>query len=368
MAIPQPVMLKLRGRRKQPLQGSRRRDKIVLRARRAAAYAKTPTTWTPDVPTVLTIVFLFEAVAILASPRLRASRLAVVLFGSSVPIGLWLFVYWKIYLSVFTTPKTHSIPVTDDRWEKFDFLGWGEEKMVGHILRSDQSSKDLLLYLHGYDSSLGRGESRCQHIQSFGINIIGMDQRGFGTQQGRMDWTLLKVIADAEAILEAAPQQLGFTPEKLWIYGHSMGGFITIRLASHQSGWWEHALKGIILESPVSSFPKIIDEKLPGKMVMARPWVRHVLRREYERIHPDLPVRYATSELPYWGIPKVPILVVQAEDDETLGSTHFELLLEHFDNDEVDCEIHTIENMPHTSHVDRPERAKIVEDWLEAMR
>ena len=101
---------------------------------------------------------------------------------------------------------------------------------------------------------------------------------------------------------------------------------------------------------------------------MARPWVRHVLRREYERIHPDLPVRYATSELPYWGIPKVPILVVQAEDDETLGSTHFELLLEHFDNDEVDCEIHTIENMPHTSHVDRPERAKIVEDWLEAMR
>ena len=103
-------------------------------------------------------------------------------------------------------------------------------------------------------------------------------------------------------------------------------------------------------------------------MVMARPWVRHVLRREYERIHPDLPVRYATSELPYWGIPEVPILVIQAAEDEMLGSAHFDLLLEHFDNDEVDCEIYIIEDMPHTSKVDQPERAKRVGNWLEAMR
>ena len=202
MAGPRPHRLKLRGRRTRSPKEPRRRDKIVLRARRAAAYAKTPTTWTPDIPTVLTIVFLIEAVAMIVSPRIRASRLALVLIGSSAPIGLWLFVYWKIYLSVFTTPQKDSTPITDGRWEKFDFLGWGEEKMVGQLLRSDQSSNDLLLYLHGYDSSLGRGESRCQHIQSFGINIIGMDQRGFGNQQGRMDWTLLKVIADESITTE----------------------------------------------------------------------------------------------------------------------------------------------------------------------
>lgn len=344
---------------------NRRRDRLILRARRAAAYAKTPVTWTPSIPTVLTALFLIEALAVIAFPQIRVNRAALILIGLSIPLGFWLFIYWKIYLSVFTTPYREPVPLTDSRWKPFDFLGWGEERMQAFILPADEPSKDLVLYLHGYPSSLGRGESRCQHLQSLGINVIGLDQRGLGNQQGRMDWTLLKVIADAEALLEEAPKQLGFTPERLWIYGHSMGGFITIRLAAYPSGWWEHSLEGIVLESPVTSFPMIIDEKLPGRMVMARPWVRHVLRREYERIHPDLSVRYATSELPYWGLPEVPILAIQAGQDEMLGEAHFALFKEHLGDV---AEVHVLNDMPHTSRVDLPVRRAKVEAWLEAMR
>jgi hypothetical protein len=109
----------------------------------------------------------------------------------------------------------------------------------------------------------------------------------------------------------------------------------------------------------------IIDKKLPGRMVMARPWVRHVLRREYERIHPDLSVRYATSELPYWGLPEVPILAIQAGQDEMLGEAHFALFKEHLGDV---AEVHVLNDMPHTSRVDLPVRRAKVEAWLEAMR
>jgi pimeloyl-ACP methyl ester carboxylesterase len=345
-----------------------RKPGLKLRARRAAAYAKTPVLWTPTIPTVLSIIGTIELLVFFLFPELRSNQFFIAFVGLSIPFAGWLFVYWKIYLSVFTTPFRERADITDSRWQKVSFLGWGDEEMDAYILPSETSSKDLVLYLHGYPSSLGRGESRCLHLHGMGLNVIGLDQRGFGAQNGRMDWTLLKVVADAEALLETAPQYFGFTPERLWIYGHSMGGFITIRLASHTSGWWEHKLQGIILESPVTSFPKIINDKLPGRMVMARPWVRHVLRREHERIHPDLSIRYANTELPYMGIPETQILVMQSEEDDTLGRAHFDLLLKYLSPElGVDSEIHIISGMPHTSMFDHPERREILENWLEEM-
>ena len=138
------------------------------------------------------------------------------------------------------------------------------------------------------------------------------------------------------------------------IYGHSLGGFLTIRLSSHPSGWWEKSMQGIILESPATSFPLIIEKKTSGRAVMASPWVRHILRREYQRIHPDLNVGYANAQIPYWGSPKVPILVMQAEDDETLGVDQF--MKEHFSENP---DIHILSEMPHTSKVDVKERRNI---------
>ncbi len=345
-----------------------RKPGLKLRARRAAAYAKTPVLWTPTIPTVLSIIGSIELLVFLLFPELRNNIFFMAFVGLSIPFAAWLFVYWKIYLSVFTTPFSEKAVVEDPRWQRVSFQGWGDEEMDAYILPSESSSKDLVLYLHGYTSSLSRGESRCLHLHSLGMNIIGLDQRGFGNQHGRMDWTLLKVVADAEALLESAPEHFEFTPERLWIYGHSMGGFITIRLASRASGWWEHKLQGIILESPVTSFPKLMDEKLPGRMVMARPWVRHVLRREHERIHPDLSIRYANTELPYMGIPTSRTLVLQSEKDDTLGRAHYDLLLKYFNSESgINSENHLISGMPHTSTFDHPDRRMILENWLEGM-
>ncbi len=337
------------------------RTKRSLRRGRAAAYEKTPVNWAPTIPGVLMIVIPMELLALAALPEWRANQTSWLLFGITIPFAAWLFVYWKIYLSVFVTTSGVPAEPINPRWNPFTFMGWGGETLKANLLESDEKSEDLLLFLHGYGSCLSWGESRHLHIHSMGVNVISLDLRGFGKQKGRLDWTLLKVIADIEGLLEGTPSILGFKPQRLWIYGHSMGGFITIRLASHHSGWWGDALQGIILESPAASFPMIIDNNLPGRMVMARPWVRQVLRREHERIHPDLNVRYANSELPYCGIPEVPALVVQAEHDETLGTEHFALIQEHMAEN---SEIHVLD-MPHTSTVDTDERRSTVEVWME---
>ncbi|HJO41840.1 MAG TPA: hypothetical protein QF508_00370, partial [Candidatus Thalassarchaeaceae archaeon] len=79
-------------------------------------------------------------------------------------------------------------------------------------------------------------------------------------------------------------------------------------------------------------------------------------------------IRYANTELPYMGIPETQILVMQSEEDDTLGRAHFDLLLKYLSPElGVDSEIHIISGMPHTSMFDHPERREILENWLEEM-
>ena len=331
---------------------------------KAAVYQKTPAPLLPSKPKVLTAAILLEIIALFLLPIWRTYKVAWVLLGASIPIGAWLFMRWRIYASVFITPPRTITNLTNNRWESFLFKGWGNETLKGHILKSESGSKDMILYLHGYNSTLGRGESRCQHMNSMGLNVVSLDQRGFGEQKGKYEWTILKVVADIELLLEQIPEIMGYKPTNFLIYGHSLGGFISIRLSSHPSGWWEKALKGVILESPVTSFPLIIQQNLPGRAIMANPWVRHILRREYQRIHPDLNVGYSNAQIPFWGIPKTPLLVIQAREDETLGSQHFDLLNKHF----VDiADVHVVDQMPHTSKVDVLERREILEKWINKM-
>jgi len=327
---------------------------------KAASYLRTRKYWLPTIPGFLMIALPLELLAPVLVPDITSSRIYWICVGTTIPFLAWFLVYWRIYRSVFVTAKPESAASIGPEWKTFTFSGWGNETLVAHLLESDSQSDDLVLYLHGYDSGLARGESRALHLHSLGPNVLGLDLRGFGNQGKRYDWTLLKVIADIEGLLNHVPKSLGFTPKRLWIYGHSMGGFLTLRLASHSSGWWKEALRGILLESPLASFPRLIDDKLPGRTVMAKPWVRHILRREYERIHPDLNVRYANSELPYSGIPDVPTLVVQAENDEVLGREHFELAEKYLDKS---SDFHIID-MPHTSRVDTIQRQRVVQEWL----
>jgi pimeloyl-ACP methyl ester carboxylesterase len=196
-----------------------------------------------------------------------------------------------------------------------------------------------------------------------GIDIVGMSMRGHGKCELRYDWTLLKVIADIEALLDAVVTRYENPPKQVWIYGHSAGGFIGLRLASHPSGWWAENLKGIILESPATSFPLIIESITPPFLRPIRSWIRQILRREFERIHPDLGIRYANSAVPHFGMPEVPMLVLQANTDSRLGLKHYELLMKHVDPEL--STVHLLKELEHTSTKDNITRRTNLEKWLE---
>ena len=124
---------------------------------KAAVYQKTPAPWLPSKPKFLTIIIIMQIILICVSQEWRDSRVAWLILGILIPVSGWLLMRWRIYSSVFITPSGRSKKtITDQRWKEFYFSGWGEERMKAHYLKSEIESEDTILYLHGYNSSLGK--------------------------------------------------------------------------------------------------------------------------------------------------------------------------------------------------------------------
>lgn len=315
-------------------------------------------------PRFATTFLIIEIMALTALPQWRVMTIAWILFGLSLPLVGWLTLRIIILNTILISPRTTPAILSNPHWDVFRFTGWGGTTMTGRHLRSETSAKSrgLVLYLHGYGSSLAYNESRIEHFANIGFDIVSMDMRGHGGCHLRHDWTLLKVVADVEALLETVVNKYQNHPQKVWIYGHSVGGYIGLRLASHPSGWWAEHLQGVILESPATSFPIVIESMNHWLLRPLRGWVRQILRSEFERIHPDLNIRYANSAFPHFGIPTVPMLVLQAEHDSRLGLDHYNLLIEHTNPNQ--CSAHLLPGHEHTSTKDSEIRRETLENWL----
>lgn len=316
---------------------------------------------------IITVLLLFESITFLLFPNLLYSPIAWLLIGISIPLLVRL-VFRKIMLTIILrTPTKENYPLSDSKWEEIGFVGWGGDNLVGHHLVYKENNPDLLLYIHGYGSSLASGESRALHLAQQGMDVVSMDLRGHGNCALRNDWTPLKVTADIEALLDVVVKKYSTPPKNFWIYGHSVGGYIALRLASYPSSWWSKIIAGVMLESPATSFPYIVEDNIPKFMSSFMPWVRQLLRKEYERIHPDLNVRYANAQIPHMGLPKeIPILVLQAANDDRLGRKHFDLLMRY--KDEINCDAFLLSEHAHTSRLDSEQRRNHLQKWLKSKR
>lgn len=332
--------------------------------RGAAAYAVAPNSRWVRRSTWLELALGAEVLAWLLMSTWRADPMAWMLAGMSVPVAAWLLVRRVVMRLFLRSPTPEDGRLTDPRWTPFRFNGWGGDVLTGHILHSEVDNAGLALYLHGFGSSFRSGEQRALHLHEQGLHVVGMNLRGHGGCGLREEWTLLKVMADVEALLDSVRDEFESTPEQVWVYGHSMGGFLALRLGAHPTGWWADRLTGVMLESPATSYPMAIERAVPGWLTFTMPWVRWILRREYERIHPDLPVRYATAAVPHIGLPAVPMLVMQAADDTRLGRHHHDLLAAHLAGHQPVAEVHLLVGHAHTSKKDTKTRQRLVERWL----
>ena len=178
----------------------------------------------------------------------------------------------------------------------FAFPGSFEERNVringlpaNSLLFRVPNARGSILYFHGNAGSLKSwGITGAELARHTGFNIWIMDYPGYGKSSGSIN-SEAQLHAFAKQFYDTARREL---PGPLVIYGRSIGTGVAVRVAS------EHAVDGLILESPYYGVRELAAELLP--------WI------------PGVAVRFPLPSHTWIADVHSPILMMHGDDDEVI--------------------------------------------------
>jgi len=86
--------------------------------------------------------------------------------------------------------------------------------------------------------------------------------------------------------------------------------------------------------------------------------------KAWKKIHPEITLTGREDiKIPEWGRPEFPTLLIQAADDERLGMSHYELLVENMEH--IKHEKHVIKGLRHSGDSIHEGRTKLMQDYLD---
>ena len=127
--------------------------------------------------------------------------------------------------------------------------GNGAERgeLYGWWIPAVQADAPVLLYLHGNFRNISNNLVHATRLHSLGYNLLLVDYRGYGKSSGG-EPTEDKVYEDAEAAWDYLIKQRAVPPQRVFIYGLSLGGAIAMDMAVRHP-----EAAGVIIENTFTS-------------------------------------------------------------------------------------------------------------------
>ncbi len=129
----------------------------------------------------------------------------------------------------------------------------GQTKLIhGWWIKAPRPDADVLLYLHGNAINVSANVGHANRLHKLGFSVLLIDYRGFGRSEGDFP-NEKRVYEDAAVAWNYLVKEQQILPNKIFIYGHSMGGAIAIDLALKQP-----EAAGLIVESSFTSIREMV--------------------------------------------------------------------------------------------------------------
>lgn len=162
-------------------------------------------------------------------------------FGVGVAIALSLYgilsllLYFRqTRLIFFPSAVIESTPATvglafEEVWIEVP-TAKGTERLHAWWIPAATNERGALLYLHGNGDNMGANVNHAARFQRMGLSVLMIDYRGYGLSEGAFP-SEKTVYEDAQAGWDYLAGPLGYAPEQVVVFGHSLGGAIAINLA-----------------------------------------------------------------------------------------------------------------------------------------
>jgi uncharacterized protein len=159
---------------------------------------------------------------------------------------------WIFQAAALPTPRGGAhIDGFDDVWIPLAPGDSSGPKLHALWLAGPTRNAPVLLYLHGARRNVDSSTFRIRHMRELGFAVLAIDYRGFGrsaeelpseatvAEDARVAWTWIEAKHPAR---------------DRYIFGHSLGGAIAVRLATEVGD-----AKGLIVEGTFTSIPAVFE-------------------------------------------------------------------------------------------------------------
>ncbi len=213
--------------------------------------------------------------------------------GIYLLLGVLMYLFQNRMVFLANMPGRALIATPQDAgfsFEEVSITTRDELQLHGWFVPAEQSTATVL-FLHGNAGNISHRLDSIAIFRELGLDTLIIDYRGYGRSEGKP--TEQGTYLDAQAAWDYLVGNRGIAPERIVIFGRSLGGAIAAWLAV------ENTAAAVIIESCFSS-----------ALDMAR------------RLYPFMPVRlitrikYPVSD--YVSRLKSPLLVIHSRDDEII--------------------------------------------------
>ena len=266
----------------------------------------------------------------------------------------------KIFYN-FTRPA-RKIRGASDNFKRINWISNNNELIVRYEKWNDTVGP-LIIGIHGWQSDSSSVEYKIQPFLDSGYHAIMIDLPGHGLSDGLRTWN---AVESGERILSMlkieSPNWDSSRINSIVLFGHSIGGFVVLRHADRMNAILPVPISKVYLESPMTSFPLVYKQRtrywkfIPGLLAKID------LRWAFIRDGPNIDIVWRNFAVPDWGIPTLPLRILQAKHDVVLGLNHVDLLKPYVNDD---WDIILDPNLKHFGRGEaRGDASKTYESWM----
>ncbi|NIR60175.1 MAG: alpha/beta hydrolase [Gammaproteobacteria bacterium] len=179
-------------------------------------------------------------------------RLAIMLLSAFVALTGCTPVLFQPMERMVLTPDRLSLRYDDVFFESTDGV-----RLHGWYLHAGPGARGTVLFLHGNAQNISTHIASVFWLPRRGFNVFLFDYRGFGRSEG-VAATIADVHRDTAGALRALRRRDDVDPDRLVLFGQSLGASVAISFASERPG----VFNAVIAESAFDGYRHIAREKL----------------------------------------------------------------------------------------------------------
>jgi fermentation-respiration switch protein FrsA (DUF1100 family) len=224
-------------------------------------------------------------------PWHRIRRVLITVAATYIAVCVLLFLF-QSHLIYFPTRGEYDTTPADIGLEYEDLiLGTADGRSIAAWYVGRAGAKGSVIFCHGNAGNMADRLYDIKLLTSQGYNVLIFDYAGYGRSEGRP--TERATYEDAEAVWRYLVEVRGESPQRVVLFGRSLGGAVAIELAQR------HAPAALVVES---TFTRLADVGQTHYPLLP---VRLLLRHDYDSI----------SKVPGLLCPK---LFLHGTDDELI--------------------------------------------------